>query len=73
MKEHPYNQRQKQGALFMSNHATLDTLTEEKREILMSGCLIKHYKNDDACLHQDLMQHIPERKCGLAMIAARGE
>ena len=27
-------------------HATLDTLTEEEREILMSGCLINHYKND---------------------------
>ena len=29
-------------------HATLDTLTEEEREILMSGCLINHYKNDAA-------------------------
>ena len=27
-------------------HATLDSLTEEEREILMSGCLINHYKND---------------------------
>ena len=27
-------------------HATLDALTEEEREILMSGCLINHYKND---------------------------
>ncbi|MDO5834155.1 MAG: hypothetical protein Q4Q21_06115 [Lachnospiraceae bacterium] len=27
-------------------HATLDTLTDEERDILMSGCLINHYKND---------------------------
>lgn len=27
-------------------HATLDSLTNEEREILMSGCLINHYKND---------------------------
>lgn len=27
-------------------HATLDSLTHEEREILMSGCLINHYKND---------------------------
>ena len=27
-------------------HTTLDTLTEEEREILMSGCLINHFKND---------------------------
>ena len=27
-------------------HATLDMLTDEEREILMSGCLINHYKND---------------------------
>ena len=28
-------------------HATLDSLTEEERAILMSGCLINHYRNGD--------------------------
>ena len=27
-------------------HATLDSLTEEERAILMSGCLINHYRDD---------------------------